>query len=47
MQAAGFVLVGQSDMLRRSDDEITKSIFDESVRGKTNRFMMKVQKSTE
>ena len=40
MQAAGFVLVGQSDMLRRSDDEITKSIFDESVRGKTDRFMM-------
>jgi len=47
MQEAGFVLVGQSDMLRRSDDEITKSIFDESVRGKTNRFMMKFQKPTE
>ena len=47
MQAAGFVLVGQSDMLRRSDDEITKSIFDESVRGKTDRFMMKFQKPAE
>ncbi|MDA0820119.1 MAG: hypothetical protein O3C52_04810 [Proteobacteria bacterium] len=41
MQAAGFVLVGQSDMVRRSNDDITKSIFDETVRGKTHRFMIK------
>nr|WP_298899363.1 methyltransferase domain-containing protein [uncultured Altererythrobacter sp.] len=47
MQAAGFVLVDQSDMLRRSDDDMTKNVFDESARGKTDRFMMKFQKPTE
>lgn len=44
METAGFVLVDQSDMLRRSDDDMTKNVFDESVRGKTDRFMMKFQK---
>jgi len=47
MQAAGFVLVDQSDMLRRSDDDMTKNVFDESVRGKTDRFMMKFQRPAE
>ena len=44
MTKAGFKLVDQSDMLRRSDDDIDKSVFDESVRGKTDRFVMKFQK---
>lgn len=47
MQAAGFVLVDKSEMLHRSDDDMTKNVFDESVRGKTDRFMMKFQKPTE
>lgn len=44
MTGAGFVLVGQSDVLRRSNDDINVSVFDESVRGKTDRFIMKFQK---
>ncbi|ABC64955.1 hypothetical protein ELI_14315 [Erythrobacter litoralis HTCC2594] len=31
-------------MLRRSDVDPSKSVFDESVRGKTDRFVMKFQK---
>ncbi|MBO6944406.1 methyltransferase [Altererythrobacter sp.] len=44
MEVAGFVLAGQSDMLRRSDDNPTISVFDASVRGKTDRFVMKFHK---
>ncbi|WP_284123680.1 class I SAM-dependent methyltransferase [Parerythrobacter aestuarii] len=44
MTGAGFVLVGQSDVLRRSNDDVNLSVFDESVRGKTDRFIMKFQK---
>lgn len=44
MTRAGFVLVGQSDVLRRSDDDLTKSVFDPALRGKTDRFVMKFQK---
>lgn len=41
MQAAGFELAGQSDVLRRSDDDLSKNVFDEAVRGKTDRFVLK------
>lgn len=44
MQAAGFVLVDQSDMLRRSTDDLSKSVFDEAVRGQTDRLVMKFQR---
>ncbi|UIP07077.1 methyltransferase domain-containing protein [Erythrobacter sp. SDW2] len=44
MTKAGFKLVEQSDVLRRSNDDIGKSVFDEGIRGKTDRFMMKFQK---
>ena len=44
MKAAGFVPAGQSDVLRRSDDDPSTSVFDASVRGKTDRFVMKFQK---
>lgn len=44
MTKAGFRLVDQSDMLRRNNDDLGKSVFDESVRGKTDRFVMKFQK---
>ncbi|HSM53870.1 MAG TPA: methyltransferase domain-containing protein [Erythrobacter sp.] len=46
MTQAGFVLEAQSDVLRRSNDDLSKNVFDESVRGKTDRFMMKFQKPT-
>lgn len=41
MAAAGFVLEGESDMLRRSDDLHDKNVFDPAVRGKTDRFALK------
>lgn len=44
MRAAGFEMVGQSDALRRSDDDVGTNVFDESVRGKTDRFIMKFRK---
>lgn len=44
MAKAGFRLIEQSDMLRRSEDDVSKNVFDESVRGKTNRFVLKFQK---
>ncbi|WP_435418891.1 methyltransferase domain-containing protein [Parerythrobacter aurantius] len=44
MTRAGFRLVGQSDVLRRSNDDLSKSVFDEQLRGKTDRFIMKFQK---
>ena len=44
MTRAGFILVDQSDVLRRSDDDLSKSVFDPSLRGNTDRFVMKFQK---
>ena len=44
MQAAGFVLVDQSDMLRRNTDDLTLNVFDAMVRGKTDRIMIKFQR---
>lgn len=44
MADAGFRLVEQSDVLHRSNDDLSKSVFDEAVRGKTDRFMMKFQR---
>ena len=44
MAAAGFELVAESDVLHRSDDPHTAGVFDPSVRGKTDRFMLKYRK---
>ncbi len=44
MTAAGFVLVGEGIVLRRSEDDHTKLVFDPSVRGKSDRFMLKFQR---
>lgn len=44
MAAAGFELVGESNVLHRSDDPHTAGVFDPSVRGKTDRFMLKFRK---
>ena len=42
--AAGFKLVGEGDALRRTTDDHTKPIFDPSVRGHTDQYMLKFQK---
>ena len=39
--AAGFKLVGESDALHRASDDHSKSVFDPSVRGKTDQFILK------
>lgn len=44
MTAAGFVLEGESNVLRRSEDDRTKLVFDPSVRGKTDRFILKFRR---
>ena len=41
---AGFVLVGSSDILRNPADTHEVPVFDESVRGKTDRFIFKFKK---
>lgn len=43
-RAAGFRLAGTSDILRNPDDDRSKSVFDNSVRGITDRFVLKLQK---
>ncbi len=44
VQAAGFKLVGQDDALHRTTDDHTKSVFDKSVQGHTDQFMLKFVK---
>ena len=44
MKAAGFVLESESNVLRRSEDDHSKLVFDPAVRGKTDRFMLKFRR---
>ena len=40
VQAKGFKLVGESQVLRNPNDDLTKSVFAEGIRGKTDRFVL-------
>ena len=42
--SAGFKLVDEGNFLRRSGDDHTKPIFDESIRGKTDQYALKFVK---
>ncbi len=42
--AAGFVFVGSSDLLRQPGDNRTVKVFDPSVRGNTDQFILKFRK---
>ncbi len=42
--AAGFVFVSQGDFLQNKDDPHTAGVRDESIRGKTDKFIMKFMK---
>jgi len=42
--AAGFVLVGESNVLRNKADPRTVKVFDASIRGKTDQFILKFRK---
>ena len=44
VQAAGFKLVGEADFLRNPADDHTAKIFDKSISGKTDRFVLKFEK---
>lgn len=41
---AGFVLDGESDLLRQPGDDRTRNVFDPAVRGKTDRFLYRFRK---
>jgi predicted methyltransferase len=44
LENAGFVLDGESDLLRSSEDDYSINVFDEAVRGKTDRFALRFRK---
>ncbi len=44
LEHAGFVLDAKSDMLRNMEDDHTLGVFDPSVRGKTDRFVLRFKK---
>jgi predicted methyltransferase len=44
VEAAGFVYVGQSDVLRNPADPHDKAVFDPSIRGHTDQFVLKFRK---
>ena len=44
VEAAGFKLAAQGNALHRTTDDHTKSIFDKSIQGRTDQFMLKFVK---
>ena len=44
IKAAGFELVGSSDLLRNPNDARTLKVFDPAIRGKTDQFVLKFRK---
>lgn len=44
VEAAGFVFDGESDVLRNAADTHTVGVFDPSIRGNTDQFMMRFRK---
>ena len=44
MEAAGFTLADEAHFLRNPDDDYAKSVFDEDIRGKSDRFVMRFEK---
>lgn len=44
VEAAGFVLDGESDILLNEEDPLTANVFDPSIRGHTSQFMLRFRK---
>ena len=44
IQAAGFQLIGTSDLLENAEDPLTANVFDEAIRGRTSQFILIFQK---
>ncbi|MCA9509121.1 MAG: class I SAM-dependent methyltransferase [Myxococcales bacterium] len=47
VERAGFALAAQSDVLARSGDDRAKSVFDDAVRGHTDRFVFVFRRSAD
>ena len=45
MEAAGFVVDAESDLLRNPEDDHSVGVFDPSIRGNTDRFILRFKKS--
>jgi len=43
-ERAGFVVDGDSDLLRNAADDHTKAVFDPSIRGQTDQFLLRLRK---
>jgi predicted methyltransferase len=43
-ERAGFVLEAQSELLRVREDDLSKNVFDPSIRGRTDRFVYRFRK---
>ncbi len=44
VEAAGFVLEAESDILLSAADPLTANVFDEAIRGRTSQFMLRFRK---
>ena len=44
VETAGFVLDGESDVLRNKDDPRTDKVFKPAIRGKTDQFVLRLRK---
>ncbi len=44
LESVGFVLEGESDALANAEDDLTKSVFDPEIRGKTDRYVLRFRK---
>ena len=42
--SAGFVVEAESDVLSHPEDDHTKMVFDSTIRGETDRFILKLRK---
>ena len=45
IESNGFRFVASSDALRNPEDERTKNVFDKTIRGKTDRFILLFEKT--
>ncbi|MCH9694615.1 MAG: methyltransferase domain-containing protein [Gammaproteobacteria bacterium] len=44
MEAAGFEMDGQSQVLRNPDDDYSRNVFEKDIRGKSDRFVLRFRK---
>lgn len=44
LQAAGFELTGESDLLANPEDDLQRNVFDPAIRGRTDKFVLRFVK---